>query len=139
MLAKRYASAQDPDGVIDLERLRSGPPASMERDAAGFLELTCPSSDVHALVRGLSDRFNVGRRADRIDRTCRNTLGFPVPLPQPAAGALGVRSIYRHGGLTLMEMLAPWLVPEPATCTAGDRARGAKSKTLPGSGAEPRC
>ena len=100
MLAKRHASAQDPDGVIDLERLR---------------------------------------RADRIDRTCRNTLGFPVPLPQPAAGALGVRSVYRHGGLTLMEMPTPWLVPEPATRTAGDRARGAKSKTLPGGGAELRC
>ena len=25
------------------------------------------------------------------------------------------RSVYRHGGLTLMEMLAPWLVLEPVT------------------------
>ena len=49
------------------------------------------------------------------------------------------RSWYRHGGLTLMEMLTPWLVLEPATCTAGDLARGEKSKTLPGGGAELRC
>ena len=58
MLIKRYASAQDLDGVIDLERLRSGSSTSLERDAAGFLDLTWPSSDVHALVRGLSNRFN---------------------------------------------------------------------------------
>ena len=49
------------------------------------------------------------------------------------------RSVYRHGGLTLMEMLTPWLVLEPATSTVGDRARGAQSKTLPGGGAELRC
>ena len=60
MLTKRYASAQDLDGVIDLERLRSGSSTSLERDAAGFLDLTWPSSDVHALVRGLSNRFNGG-------------------------------------------------------------------------------
>ena len=60
MLKKRYASAQDLDGVIDLERLRSGSSTSLERNAAGFLDLTWPSSDVHALVRGLSNRFNGG-------------------------------------------------------------------------------
>ena len=60
MLKKRYASAQDLDGVIDLERLHSGPSTSLERNAAGFLDLTWPSSDVHALVRGLSNRFNGG-------------------------------------------------------------------------------
>ena len=66
MLTRRYASAQDLDGVIDLERLRSGPPTSLERDAAGFLELTCPSSDVHALVHGLSNRFNGGSQIGTI-------------------------------------------------------------------------
>ena len=60
MLKKRYASAQDLDGVIDLERLHSGPSTSLEQNAAGFLDLTWPSSDVHALVRGLSNRFNGG-------------------------------------------------------------------------------
>ena len=60
MLTRRYASAPDLDGVSGLERLRSGSPTSLERDAAGFLELTWPSSDVHALVRGLSKRFNGG-------------------------------------------------------------------------------
>ena len=63
MLTRRHASAQDLDGVIDLERLRSGASTSLERDAAGFLELTWPSSDVHALVRGLSNRFNGGAHA----------------------------------------------------------------------------
>jgi predicted AAA+ superfamily ATPase len=58
MLKKRYTSAQHLDGVIDLERLRSGSATSLEGDAAGFLELTYPSSDAHALVRGLSRRFS---------------------------------------------------------------------------------
>ena len=58
MLTKRYASARDLDGVIDLERLHSGSSTSLERDAASFLDLTYPSSDVHDLVRGLSGRFN---------------------------------------------------------------------------------
>ena len=63
MLKKRYTSAQDLDGVIDLERLRSGSSTSLERDAAGFLDLTWPSTDVHALVRGLSNRFNGGSQS----------------------------------------------------------------------------
>ena len=66
MLTKRHASARDLYGVIDLERLRSGSPASLERDAARFLELTWPSSDVHALVGGLSHRFNGGSQAGTI-------------------------------------------------------------------------
>ena len=108
MLAKRYASAQDPDGVIDLERLRSGPPTS--------------------------PHFSPGREARA--RRWRQRQG---ERESRRAGALGVRSVYRHGGLTLMEMPTPWLVPEPATCTAGDRAREAKSKTLPDGGTELRC
>ena len=66
MLIKRHASARDLDGVIDLERLRSGSSTSLERDAARFLELTWPSSDVHALVGGLSHRFNGGSQAGTI-------------------------------------------------------------------------
>lgn len=66
MLTKRHASARDLDGVIDLERLRSGSSASLERDAARFLELTWPSSDIHALVGGLSHRFNGGSQAGTI-------------------------------------------------------------------------
>ena len=66
MLLKRYASAQELDGVINLERLRSGSSTSLERDAAGFLELTYPSSDVHALVRGLSSRFDGGSQSGTI-------------------------------------------------------------------------
>ena len=66
MLIKRHASARDLDGVIDLERLRSGSSTSLERDAARFLELTWPSSDVHALIGGLSHRFNGGSQAGTI-------------------------------------------------------------------------
>ena len=66
MLTKRYATAQNLDGVIDLERLRSGSSTSLERDAAGFLQITYPSSDVHALVRSLSDRFNGGEQPGTI-------------------------------------------------------------------------
>ena len=105
MLTKRYASAQDPDGVIDLERFRSGPPTSLERDAAGFLEPTCPSSDVHALVRGLSNRFNggsqIGTMLDAMD----------------------------EGGALI----------SAAPCKVTGHACTAKSKTLPGGGAELRC
>src|SRR5713226_5830610 len=57
MLRKRHTSVQDLDGVIDLERLRSGPPSSLERDARKFFELTYPSEDVHAVLRGLCRRF----------------------------------------------------------------------------------
>jgi len=57
MMKKRFASAAQLDGVVDLERLRSGPSDSIERDAARFLELTYPSEDVKALLRLLSRRF----------------------------------------------------------------------------------
>ncbi len=57
MMKKRFASAAQLDGVVDLERLRSGPSDSIERDAARFLDLTYPSEDVKALLRLLSRRF----------------------------------------------------------------------------------
>jgi len=57
MMKKRFATASQLDGVIDLERLRSGPSSSIERDASRFFELTYPSEEVHALVRALSRRF----------------------------------------------------------------------------------
>lgn len=58
MLTKRYSSARDLDGVIDLERLRSGPANSLERDARKFFDLTYPTEDVYAVLRGLSRRFD---------------------------------------------------------------------------------
>ena len=61
MLKKRFSSASTLDGVIDLERLRSGPADSIERDAKSFFALTYPSDDVHALLRALSKRFEAGR------------------------------------------------------------------------------
>lgn len=57
MLTKRFSSAAQLDGVIDLERLHSGPPDSVERDAQRFFDLTFPSDDVQLLLRTLSRRF----------------------------------------------------------------------------------
>lgn len=57
MLKNRYATAAQLDGVIDIERLHSGPTDSIERDAERFFELTFPSEEVHALLRAVSDRF----------------------------------------------------------------------------------
>ena len=57
MMKRRLASAVLLDGVVDLERLRTGSPDSIERDAARFLELTYPTEDVTALLRLLSRRF----------------------------------------------------------------------------------
>jgi len=58
MLKKRYRSAKQVDGVIDLERLRSGPAKCIERDPALFLGLTYPSEDLMAMVQALSRRFS---------------------------------------------------------------------------------
>lgn len=60
MLQKRYRSANSIDGVIDLERLRSGPADSLERNAQSFFELTYLSEDLHMVLRGLSQRFKKG-------------------------------------------------------------------------------
>lgn len=57
MLKKRLASAAQLDGVIDLERLRSGASDCIERDAKRFFDLTFPTQDAHALVRTVSLRF----------------------------------------------------------------------------------
>lgn len=57
MLKKRYKSAKQIDGVIDLERLRSGPEKCIERKPEQFLELTYPSEDIHWMLRALSMRF----------------------------------------------------------------------------------
>lgn len=61
MLTRRYATTESLDGVIDLERLRSGPADSLERDAAKFFDLTYPSEDLHRVIRGLSQRFKDGK------------------------------------------------------------------------------
>lgn len=61
MLERRYASTESLDGVIDLERLRSGPADSLERNARRFFDLTYPSEDLHKVLRGLSQRFKDGK------------------------------------------------------------------------------
>lgn len=57
MLQRRYASARKIEGVVDLERLHSGRPHDLERDAAKLFELTYPSDEVHSVLRGLTQRF----------------------------------------------------------------------------------
>ncbi|MCL5421046.1 MAG: hypothetical protein M1461_01045 [Nitrospirae bacterium] len=61
MLELRYVSTESLDGVIDLERLRSGPADSLERDARKFFDLTYLSEDLHKVLRGLSQRFKDGK------------------------------------------------------------------------------
>ncbi|MFH1336460.1 MAG: hypothetical protein ABII96_08080, partial [Candidatus Zixiibacteriota bacterium] len=60
MLKKRYRSAKQVDGIIDLERLRSGPPKSIERNPDLFFDLTYPSEDLRAMLQSLSRRFVSG-------------------------------------------------------------------------------
>jgi hypothetical protein len=57
MIKRRYISIESLDGVIDLERLRSGHADCLERNAQKFFELTYLSEDLHKVLRGLSRRF----------------------------------------------------------------------------------
>ena len=61
MIERRYQTAGSLDGVIDLERLRSGPADSLERSAKQFFELTYPSEDLHKVLKGLSRKFKEGK------------------------------------------------------------------------------
>ncbi len=56
-MKKRYRSAREVDGIIDLERLRSGSPGCIERDPRLFFELTYPSEDLRRMLQTLSRRF----------------------------------------------------------------------------------
>jgi hypothetical protein len=58
MLKKRYRSAKQVDGIIDLERLRSGPSKCLERDPDQFFDLTYPSEDLRAMLQALNPRFS---------------------------------------------------------------------------------
>ena len=57
MLKKRYKTARQLGGVIDLERLRSGPSKCIEREPGLFFELTYPSEDLQVMLRALCSRF----------------------------------------------------------------------------------
>ena len=61
------------DGVIDLERLRSGPIDSLERDARKFLDLTYLSEDLHKDAPRAQPAIQ-GRRSWH--RTCPGGKGF---------------------------------------------------------------
>lgn len=58
MLKKRYKSAKQVDGVVDLERLNSGPATCIERKPEQFLDLTYPSVDLQSMLRALHERFD---------------------------------------------------------------------------------
>lgn len=60
MIERRYQSTESLDGVIDLERLRSGPADSLERNSQKFFELTYLTEDLHKVLKGLSRRFKEG-------------------------------------------------------------------------------
>jgi hypothetical protein len=59
-MKKRHKSARHVDGVIDLEKIRSGPEKCMERNPEVFFRLTYPSSDILRMLRGLSRRYGTG-------------------------------------------------------------------------------
>jgi hypothetical protein len=61
MLKKRYRSAKQVDGIIDLERLRSGPPKCLERNPDLFFDLTFLSEDLRGMLGALSRRFSEDR------------------------------------------------------------------------------
>jgi hypothetical protein len=61
MLKKRYRSAKQVDGIIDLERLRSGPSKCLERNPDLFFDLTFPSEDLFTMLGALTRRFSENR------------------------------------------------------------------------------
>jgi hypothetical protein len=58
MLKPRYLSAGRIDGVVDAEKVNSGPPNCLERDAGQLLNLTYVTEDLQALLRSLDRRFS---------------------------------------------------------------------------------
>ncbi|MBI4455133.1 MAG: hypothetical protein HY644_04455 [Acidobacteria bacterium] len=56
-MKKRYRSAQEVDGIIDLERLQSGPQGCIERNPRLFFELSYPSEDLRGMLQAVSRRF----------------------------------------------------------------------------------
>jgi hypothetical protein len=58
MLKQRYSSASRIDGVVDVEKLRSGPRNCLERDASQLFDLTYVTEDLQAMLRTLSRRFS---------------------------------------------------------------------------------
>jgi len=54
MLKRRYGSASRIDGVMDVERLRSGPRNCLERDPSQLFDLTYVTEDLQAMMRLLS-------------------------------------------------------------------------------------
>jgi hypothetical protein len=57
MLKKRYSSASRIDGVVDAEKVKSGPPNCLERNAAQLFTLTYVTEDLQGMLRCLSRRF----------------------------------------------------------------------------------
>src|SRR3990172_10949742 len=58
MLKRRYSSASRIDGVIDAEKVKSGPPTCLERDASQLFNLTYVTEDLQGMLRCLSRRFS---------------------------------------------------------------------------------
>ncbi len=59
MLKRRYSSASRIDGVVDAEKVKSGPPNCLERDAGQLFNLTYVTEDLQAMLRSLDRRFSV--------------------------------------------------------------------------------
>src|SRR5262245_15258960 len=64
MLKRRYSSASRIDGVVDVEKLKSGPRNCLERDASQLFDLTYVTEDLQAMLRTLSQRFSSNAGGD---------------------------------------------------------------------------
>ena len=58
MLKRRYGSASRTDGLVDVEKLKSGPQTCLERDPSQLFDLTYVTEDLQAMLRSLSRRFS---------------------------------------------------------------------------------
>ncbi|HET6673867.1 MAG TPA: hypothetical protein VFG71_00940, partial [Nitrospiraceae bacterium] len=63
MLDKRYRKASQIDGIVDLEKIRSGSKSSLERDPSLSLGLTYLTEDLRGMLRNLSARFGTATEA----------------------------------------------------------------------------
>jgi hypothetical protein len=58
MLKRRYSSASRIDGVVDVQKLKSGPQTCLERDPSQLFDLTYVTEDLQAMLRLLARRFS---------------------------------------------------------------------------------
>ncbi len=104
---KDVLSGDGVEGIVDLENLRDSAGKHLEAQPREFLNLTYPTGDIRFVLDNLHQRFGNSARSAGL---------YPVPTHVTSVrGALNrpkgpsANKVYRHGGLSLMEMLTPWI------------------------------